>query len=165
MNLIRRLKVKCAHVFYGLTARSILARITSLRSQAYGMHLTNGILFNHESPRRGPTFVTRKITRAVARIHRGKQKTIYLGNLDAKRCVISAAHVPCPGLLGGALYLHSCFRCFCMLGPKIEKRFPICVRVCTVTGDTPRTTSRVCGSWCRGMSLATTCSPQESATA
>lgn len=49
------------------------------------MHLTNGILFNHESPRRGPTFVTRKITRAVARIHRGKQKTIYLGNLDAKR--------------------------------------------------------------------------------
>lgn len=53
--------------------------------QAYGMHLTNGILFNHESPRRGPTFVTRKITRAVARIHRGKQKTIYLGNLDAKR--------------------------------------------------------------------------------
>ena len=54
-------------------------------SQAYGMHLTNGILFNHESPRRGPTFVTRKITRAVARIHRGKQKCIYLGNLDAKR--------------------------------------------------------------------------------
>ncbi|CAM9422117.1 unnamed protein product [Sphacelaria rigidula] len=53
--------------------------------EAYGMHLTNGILFNHESPRRGPTFVTRKITRAVARIHRGKQKTIYLGNLDAKR--------------------------------------------------------------------------------
>ncbi|CAN0450030.1 unnamed protein product, partial [Hapterophycus canaliculatus] len=53
--------------------------------QAYGMHLTNGILFNHESPRRGPTFVTRKITRAVARIHRGKQKCIYLGNLDAKR--------------------------------------------------------------------------------
>lgn len=56
--------------------------------QAYGMHLTNGILFNHESPRRGPTFVTRKITRAVARIHRGKQKTIYLGNLDAKRWVL-----------------------------------------------------------------------------
>lgn len=53
--------------------------------EAYGMHATNGILFNHESPRRGPTFVTRKITRAVARIHRGKQKTIYLGNLDSKR--------------------------------------------------------------------------------
>ncbi|RYH29279.1 GDP-mannose 4,6-dehydratase [archaeon] len=53
--------------------------------EAYGMHATNGILFNHESPRRGPTFVTRKITRAVAKIHRGLQKTLYLGNLDAKR--------------------------------------------------------------------------------
>jgi GDPmannose 4,6-dehydratase len=53
--------------------------------EAYGMHATNGILFNHESPRRGPTFVTRKITRAVARIHRGQQKCLYLGNLDAKR--------------------------------------------------------------------------------
>lgn len=53
--------------------------------EAYGMHATNGILFNHESPRRGPTFVTRKITRAVARIARNKQKAIYLGNLDAQR--------------------------------------------------------------------------------
>jgi GDPmannose 4,6-dehydratase len=53
--------------------------------EAYGMFATNGILFNHESPRRGPTFVTRKISRAVAKIHRGLQKTIYLGNLDAKR--------------------------------------------------------------------------------
>lgn len=53
--------------------------------EAYGMHATNGILFNHESPRRGPTFVTRKITRAVAKIHRGQQKTIFLGNLDSKR--------------------------------------------------------------------------------
>ena len=53
--------------------------------EAYGMFATNGILFNHESPRRGPTFVTRKITRAVAKIHRGLQKTVYLGNLDAKR--------------------------------------------------------------------------------
>jgi len=53
--------------------------------EAYGMHATNGILFNHESPRRGPTFVTRKITRAVARIHRNKQKTLFLGNLDSKR--------------------------------------------------------------------------------
>jgi len=53
--------------------------------EAYGMHLTNGILFNHESPRRGPTFVTRKITRAVARIHLGKQKCLFLGNIDAKR--------------------------------------------------------------------------------
>jgi GDPmannose 4,6-dehydratase len=49
------------------------------------MHLTNGILFNHESPRRGPTFVTRKITRAVARIVNGLQEKLYLGNLDAQR--------------------------------------------------------------------------------
>lgn len=53
--------------------------------EAYGMFACNGILFNHESPRRGPTFVTRKITRAVAKIARGLQKTVYLGNLDAKR--------------------------------------------------------------------------------
>eukprot|EP00004_Rigifila_ramosa_P009235 TRINITY_DN2072_c0_g1_i1.p2 TRINITY_DN2072_c0_g1~~TRINITY_DN2072_c0_g1_i1.p2 ORF type:complete len:406 (+),score=99.81 TRINITY_DN2072_c0_g1_i1:78-1220(+) len=53
--------------------------------EAYGMHVSNGILFNHESPRRGPTFVTRKITRAVARIHLGLQEKLYLGNLDAKR--------------------------------------------------------------------------------
>jgi len=53
--------------------------------EAYGMHLTNGILFNHESPRRGRTFVTRKITTAVARIDAGLQKTLYLGNIDAKR--------------------------------------------------------------------------------
>lgn len=53
--------------------------------EAYGMHLTNGILFNHESPRRGRTFVTRKITTAVARIHLGIDKTLYLGNIDAKR--------------------------------------------------------------------------------
>jgi len=53
--------------------------------EAYGMHVTNGILFNHESPRRGPTFVTRKITRAVARIKLGIQKCLFLGNLEAKR--------------------------------------------------------------------------------
>ena len=53
--------------------------------ESYGMHISNGILFNHESPRRGPTFVTRKITRAVARIHKGLQEKLYLGNLDAKR--------------------------------------------------------------------------------
>jgi GDPmannose 4,6-dehydratase len=53
--------------------------------EAYGMHLTNGILFNHESPRRGRTFVTRKITTAVARIHAGIDKCLYLGNIDAKR--------------------------------------------------------------------------------
>ncbi len=53
--------------------------------EAYGMFATNGILFNHESPRRGETFVTRKITRAVARIVAGRQDAVYLGNLDAKR--------------------------------------------------------------------------------
>ncbi len=53
--------------------------------ESYGMHASNGILFNHESPRRGETFVTRKITRAVAAIKKGLQKEIYLGNLDAKR--------------------------------------------------------------------------------
>lgn len=53
--------------------------------ESYGLFACNGILFNHESPRRGETFVTRKITRAVARIVAGKQKKIYMGNLDAKR--------------------------------------------------------------------------------
>jgi GDPmannose 4,6-dehydratase len=53
--------------------------------ESYGLHASNGILFNHESPRRGETFVTRKITRAVARIKRGLQKDLYLGNLDARR--------------------------------------------------------------------------------
>lgn len=53
--------------------------------EAYGMHASCGILFNHESPRRGETFVTRKITRAVGRIKLGLQKKLYLGNLDAER--------------------------------------------------------------------------------
>ena len=53
--------------------------------EAYGMHISNGILFNHESPRRGETFVTRKITKAAVRIARGLQKELPLGNLDAKR--------------------------------------------------------------------------------
>ncbi|MFG1806382.1 GDP-mannose 4,6-dehydratase [Streptomyces sp. NPDC049040] len=53
--------------------------------EAYGMYAVNGILFNHESPRRGETFVTRKITRAVARIKAGLQDRLYLGNLDAVR--------------------------------------------------------------------------------
>jgi GDPmannose 4,6-dehydratase len=53
--------------------------------ESYGMHASNGILFNHESPRRGETFVTRKITRAVAHIKRGIQNKLYLGNLDARR--------------------------------------------------------------------------------
>ena len=53
--------------------------------EAYGMHLTNGILFNHESPRRGRTFVTRKITACVARINKGLEQCLFLGNLDSKR--------------------------------------------------------------------------------
>jgi GDPmannose 4,6-dehydratase len=53
--------------------------------ESYGMFACNGILFNHESPRRGETFVTRKITRAIARIVAGHQKKLYLGNLDSKR--------------------------------------------------------------------------------
>lgn len=59
--------------------------ITKNYREAYGMHASNGILFNHESPRRGETFVTRKITRAVARIATGQQKELFLGNLDARR--------------------------------------------------------------------------------
>lgn len=59
--------------------------ITRNYREAYGLHASNGILFNHESPRRGETFVTRKITMAVARILRGTQECFYMGNLDAKR--------------------------------------------------------------------------------
>jgi GDPmannose 4,6-dehydratase len=59
--------------------------ITVNYREAYGLHASNGILFNHESPIRGETFVTRKITRAVAGIHLGVQKTLYIGNLDSKR--------------------------------------------------------------------------------
>jgi GDPmannose 4,6-dehydratase len=59
--------------------------ITRNYREAYGMYAVNGILFNHESPRRGPTFVTRKITRAVGAILRGEQDELKLGNLDAKR--------------------------------------------------------------------------------
>jgi GDPmannose 4,6-dehydratase len=53
--------------------------------EAYGMHVSNGILFNHESPRRGETFLTRKVTRAIAAILAGRQEKVFLGNLDAKR--------------------------------------------------------------------------------
>lgn len=59
--------------------------ITVNYREAYGLHASNGILFNHESPLRGETFVTRKITRAAAAIHLGHQQTLYLGNLDARR--------------------------------------------------------------------------------
>ena len=59
--------------------------ITKNYRESYGMFATNGVLFNHESPRRGDTFVTRKITKAVARIKAGLQEKLYLGNLDAER--------------------------------------------------------------------------------
>ncbi|NJK30009.1 MAG: GDP-mannose 4,6-dehydratase [Acaryochloris sp. RU_4_1] len=59
--------------------------ITVNYREAYGMYACNGILFNHESPLRGETFVTRKITRAIARIHLGKQQCLYLGNMDSLR--------------------------------------------------------------------------------
>lgn len=59
--------------------------ITRLYRYAYNIFASNGILYNHESPRRGPTFVTKKITRAIARIVAGFDKKVYLGNLDAKR--------------------------------------------------------------------------------
>src|SRR4051794_4879112 len=59
--------------------------ITVNYREAYGMYASNGILFNHESPIRGETFVTRKVTRAVAAIHHGLQKTLFIGNLDSKR--------------------------------------------------------------------------------
>jgi len=59
--------------------------ITVNYREAYGMHASNGILFNHEGPTRGETFVTRKITRAAAAIHLGLQEKLYLGNLDARR--------------------------------------------------------------------------------
>lgn len=59
--------------------------ITVNYREAYGMHASNGILFNHEGPTRGETFVTRKITRGVAAIHLGFQKTLYMGNIDSLR--------------------------------------------------------------------------------
>ncbi len=66
-------------------AKAYAFYITRNYREAYGMFVVNGILFNHESPRRGETFVTRKITRAVGRIKYGLQDRLYLGNLDAKR--------------------------------------------------------------------------------
>ncbi|HEY4745746.1 MAG TPA: GDP-mannose 4,6-dehydratase [Desulfuromonadaceae bacterium] len=66
-------------------AKAYAFYITQNYRESYGMYACNGILFNHESPRRGETFVTRKITRAAARIKLGMQECLYLGNLDAKR--------------------------------------------------------------------------------
>jgi GDPmannose 4,6-dehydratase len=67
------------------TAKLYAYWITVNYREAYGIHASNGILFNHEGPTRGETFVTCKITRAVAAIEYGHQAKIYLGNLDAKR--------------------------------------------------------------------------------
>jgi GDPmannose 4,6-dehydratase len=69
---------------YG-AAKAYAYYITQNYREAYGMYAVNGILFNHESPRRGETFVSRKITRAATRIKLGLQKKLYLGNLDARR--------------------------------------------------------------------------------
>ena len=69
---------------YGVAKQFSYWMIINYR-EAYDMFLSNGILFNHESPRRGPTFVTRKITRAVARIKLGLQDCLYLGNLSSIR--------------------------------------------------------------------------------
>lgn len=69
---------------YG-AAKVFAYNMTNLYRDAYGIFAVNGILFNHESPRRGETFVTRKITRGIARIKAGLDKKLYLGNLDARR--------------------------------------------------------------------------------
>lgn len=66
-------------------AKEAAHNMAKLYRDGFGMFISSGILFNHESPRRGETFVTRKITQALARIATGKQKKLYLGNLDAKR--------------------------------------------------------------------------------
>ncbi len=66
-------------------AKQYAFSITQHYRDAYGLHASNGILFNHESPRRGEAFVTRKITLSVARILRGRQETMYMGNIDALR--------------------------------------------------------------------------------
>lgn len=66
-------------------AKAYAFHVTRIYRESYGMFAVNGILFNHESPRRGETFVTRKITRAAARIVHGLQDCLYLGNLDARR--------------------------------------------------------------------------------
>ena len=66
-------------------AKAYAFYVTRNYREAYGLHASNGILFNHESPRRGETFVTRKVTRAIARIKHGLQDCLYLGNMDASR--------------------------------------------------------------------------------
>jgi GDP-D-mannose dehydratase len=81
------------------------------------MHCSNGVLFNHESPRRGETFVTRKITRGVAKIKLGQQEELVLGNLDSKRdwgeseSLIESA-CSCVHCVRSHFSPHSCFRCW-----------------------------------------------------
>jgi len=74
--------------------------ITVNYREAYNMHASNGILFNHESPIRGETFVTRKVTRAISRIALGMQDRVYLGNLSSKK------------RLGSCKRLYSCYACY-----------------------------------------------------
>src|SRR5204862_6604777 len=74
----------CPRSPYGV-AKAYAYWMTVNYREAYGLFAVNGILFNHESPRRGETFVTRKITRAAGRIKHGLQERLYLGNLEAKR--------------------------------------------------------------------------------
>jgi GDPmannose 4,6-dehydratase len=85
--------------------------ITVNYREAYGMHASNGILFNHEGPMRGETFVTRKITRAVAAIKRGQQERLYLGNINAKRdwgsCSAASAQFN-PGTAASISYPATC---------------------------------------------------------
>jgi len=88
-GLVREVPQKESTPFYPRSPYAVAKMyaywITVNYREAYGMYACNGILFNHESPVRGETFVTRKITRALARIHLGLQDCLYLGNLDARR--------------------------------------------------------------------------------
>jgi len=88
-GLVREVPQKESTPFYprspSAVAKMYAYWITVSYREAYGMYACNGILFNHESPVRGETFVTRKITRALARIHFGLQECLYLGNLNARR--------------------------------------------------------------------------------
>ena len=91
--LLLKCTLTCSHARHTRSLyHTLVLSISDARARAqvnyresYGMHLSNGILFNHESPRRGETFVTRKITRAVAKISLGLQEMLELGNMSAQR--------------------------------------------------------------------------------
>ena len=85
--MIRLLEISiCLSQFHNaLGAKMYAYWITVNYREAYGMYACNGILFNHESPRRGETFVTRKITRGMANIAQGLEECLYMGNMDALR--------------------------------------------------------------------------------